>query len=156
MWSTQRCVKATGSYQSCPATATFSTKERVCVTGALRQRETRFWRHRPLGLAEPEPHPGGSSQRCPHCAQNGVRPGARVRLTAELPFPQSKARPAAYQAQRRDGRSMDLTTTGIPMDNQLAVPRLTRRKFRKNFRLDVLLFLTLLLLVFFGLSGGAR
>lgn len=51
---------------------------------------------------------------------------------------------------------MDLTTTGIPMDNQLAVPRLTRRKFRKNFRLDVLLFLTLLLLVFFGLSGGAR
>ena len=51
---------------------------------------------------------------------------------------------------------MDLTTTGILMDNQLAVPRLTRPRSRKNLRLDVLLFLTLLVLVFFGLSAGAR
>jgi hypothetical protein len=52
--------------------------------------------------------------------------------------------------------SMDLTTTEIPMDNRLAAPRLTRHTSRKNFRLDVLLFLMLLLLVFFGLSAGAR
>ena len=55
-----------------------------------------------------------------------------------------------------DRRSMDLTTTEIPMDNRLAAPRFRRPVSRKNFRLDVLLFLTLLLLVFFGLSAGAR
>jgi hypothetical protein len=41
------------------------------------------------------------------------------------------------------------------MDNATAVPRLSRPKSRKNYRLDVLLFLTLtlLLLVFFALSA---
>jgi hypothetical protein len=52
--------------------------------------------------------------------------------------------------------AMDLTTTEIPMDNRLAALRLRRPTSRKNFRLDVLLFLTLLLLVFFVLSAGAR
>lgn len=42
------------------------------------------------------------------------------------------------------------------MDNRLAAPRFTRPKSRKSFHLDVLLFLMLLLLVFFGLAGGAR
>jgi hypothetical protein len=42
------------------------------------------------------------------------------------------------------------------MDTRLAAPRLTRPRFRQTFRVEVLLFLTLLLLVFFGLLAGAR
>jgi hypothetical protein len=41
------------------------------------------------------------------------------------------------------------------MDNRLATPRFTRLDARKNLRLEVFLFFTLLLLVFFGLWGGA-
>ena len=42
------------------------------------------------------------------------------------------------------------------MDNPLLVSHLTRLKSRKDFRRDVLLCLALFVLVFFGLSGGAR
>jgi hypothetical protein len=43
------------------------------------------------------------------------------------------------------------------MDTRIAGSRLARRKSRKSYRLDVLLFLTLalLLLVVFGLAAGA-
>ena len=44
------------------------------------------------------------------------------------------------------------------MDYQVPLHRLSRPRSRKNYRLDVLLFmvLTLLLLLSFGLSAGAR
>lgn len=46
----------------------------------------------------------------------------------------------------------------IVMDHRTAVPQIPRPRSRKNYRLDVLLFMTLmlLLLLFLGFSVGAR
>jgi len=44
----------------------------------------------------------------------------------------------------------------VLMDNRLAAPRITLPRWRRSLRLDVVLFLILLLLVFCGLAAGAR